>query len=357
MKAEKSNWSSWRIIDIELADLGSSDVAEFSIRYRSSEPTILIYRLKELPWIGVAKCAPLNFMLWATELSGHLQHVDERRWVEPIHNEKSIYDAFRRDLKRAKISKKEVPYQLLGPYCQWGSYLGKSSLAFDGISIGMFRVAGTLAPSEYKDKLIDFYTKQLVQLGRFAFFPASEGEESKERPTSETLRKGYLDARLWRHPLRKDYRGEDERQQLLAHRCEEVKQVIRHLEADNDWDLSLHYHDAVRPGPTFLVERYDLSYKGVRVNVGPDEFPDTQMDVELYALRARLIRLLAWPNFYRSVDSLGIWQEIENLQKRGELLATQSSPYNFVEEILAFKREMEERYPVLLENPLKGLGE
>jgi len=31
-------------------------------------------------------------------------------------------------------------------------------------------------------------------------------------------------------------------------------------------------------------------------------------------------------------------------------------PYDLVEEMLLFKQEMEERYPVLLENPIAGLA-
>lgn len=338
-------YSSWRIVSIDLEDIGSLDIEDFSQRFRCEQPTLLVYAFKELPWVGVAKCAPLNYMLRATEIEGNGQFDKEYEWVTSLLEDKSVYDAFRRELKRAGISRNAVPRVLLGPYCQWGAYLGKSSLAFrtGTATIGQFRVSGRVVPVSFKESLIAFYTRQLAQFGYHAFWPAEEGEEESEETHIWFNNRlvGYKDASVLLHPTTASNPDSADRLRAIDGRFEEVKALVQRLERGEHWAYSLHYHDAVRPPPTLMLKTFF-----------PD-FPKTERDIELYGYRARLIRLLGWPSLYNSVRSRECFDSVTTLAEGP--LAT-SKPYSFVEEILGFKAEMEARYPVLLENPLANLG-
>ena len=375
MESQKKPNTHWQIIETDLTEIGNADLKSFTARFRSDEPTLLIYRLKQLPWTGVAQCAPLNHMLWATE-GMTSQLYSSFSWSNKLNNDKAVYDAFCRELKMAGISRKAVPGDLFRYYTYYDSYLGKSSLGFKLFGMGQFRIAGYLLPNEYAGKLISYYEKQLQEFDNFAFLPAVEGLEFDEPHDIEAGKKGILSAKLWHHPLRSDYSNEMERLVELEIRSDLISEMIQKLESGRKVDLPLHYHDAIRPATWFALGRSKkILWEGNHYWLRAEEFPDTALDVNLYGLRAKLIRILAWPSFYFSVESRlenwsllsGIKHELDDglsnpdycvdeINKLRETLNNkQAITYNFIDEIYAFKKEMEARYPVLTDNPLSGL--
>ncbi len=361
------SWSRWQVREVDLAEIGPIDFESFSARFRSDEPTLLVYHLRDLPWVGVAKCAPLNHMLWATEFDGLGQFRTQRAWSAPLARDKVVYTAFRRELRRARIRKSAIPWELLGPYAHWGAYLDENpSLSFKLTWFGRYRVWGSIAPITFKDALVEFYSRQIQQFGRYAFWPAPEGSEedsNDDRPIQANLT-GYLGARLWKHPTRFTHTSESERREALLPLRDELKRVIARLEAGEEWNLPLHYEDVIRPAPMFLLvgepmpATDDPALGAIALAMGNfvDSGARTALDAEVCCYRARLVRLLAWPSLYRSTfGDDPMFREGLIRQARAPHFAG-AMPYDLVEEMLLFKQEMEERYPVLLENPIAGLA-
>jgi hypothetical protein len=143
----------------------------------------------------------------------------------------------------------------------------------------------------------------------------------------------------------------------------ELRELIPRLEVGEEWDLPLHYTDAVRPGPYFevggsLAPPTDDPRRAAVAAVMENLFanrPSARADAELHTLRARLVRLLGWPNMYDAVRSIpDFWNGLLRLGQ--DPLFSDPMPYDIVVELLAFKQEIEERYPVILENPLAEPG-
>lgn len=76
----------------------------------------------------------------------------------------------------------------------------------------------------------------------------------------------------------------------------------------------------------------------------------TALDAEVYGYRARLTRY----RFLASPLWGAPWTSVARAAR--EPLSAHPSRYDMAVELLSFGAEMEQRYPVLLENPLAGLG-
>ena len=53
----------WSVMEVTLADIANLDLYQFTNKFRSDKPVLLLIRFKYLPWTSVVKCAPVNMLL------------------------------------------------------------------------------------------------------------------------------------------------------------------------------------------------------------------------------------------------------------------------------------------------------
>ena len=368
---KESLFKNWSVTEVTLADIANLDLYQFTKKFRSDKPVLLLIRFKHLPWTSVVKCAPVNMLLWGVKgISINL--MDSFCWTNGLEDNKAIYDAFCHELKNAKISKTDVPFNLLGYYVHYDSYLGKHSLRFKGGFLGEFRLSGHLIPNEYVDDLISFYNQQLNQFGELSFLPLEEGLDDV---LAEQLRSS-IGKGIFSHPTTMDYEDEAELTSALNRQCDLVSKLISDISAGASIEAGIAARDMLCPSISYSTRRSEkILLNGRDYWMMNSFFPSKPLDVKLFGLRAKLIRLLGWPILYYSLSTMfDNWQQLLGLSTELQTRRSESHyceielaslinaidnravvEFNFVEELLAFKSEMESRYPVLIADPLPAL--
>ena len=371
MAIKESLFKKWSVTEVTLADIANLDLYQFTNKFRADKAVLLLIRFKCLPWTSVIKCAPVNMLLWGVERVS-INLMDSFGWTDGLEDNKEIYDAFCRELKNAKISKKAVPKNLLGYYVHYDSYLGKHSLRFKGGFLGEFRLSGHLIPNEYVDDLISFYNQQLDQFGELSFLPLEEGLDDV---LAEQLRSS-IGKGIFSHPTTMDYEDEAKLTSALNKQCDLVSKLIGDISAGSSIEAGIAARDMLCPSISYSTRRSEkILLNGRDYWMMNSFFPSKPLDVKLFGLRAKLIRLLGWPILYYSLSTMfDNWQQLLGLSTELQTRRSESHyceielaslinaidnravvEFNFVEELLAFKSEMESRYPVLIADPLPAL--
>ncbi|MDQ1314312.1 MAG: hypothetical protein QG662_421 [Pseudomonadota bacterium] len=111
----------------------------------------------------------------------------------------------------------------------------------------------------------------------------------------------------------------------------ELKRSVERLEAGMDYDVELA--PITRIKALLCISGGDLS--------------EAVYTVEILSYRARLVRLLGWPIYFRKVQ-----QDLPKLREQWpELVDGKSPPYDPIHELECYHAEMLVRFPVLGENP------
>jgi hypothetical protein len=301
---------------------------------------LLVYRLGKLPWTGIAKVAPLEQALCGLaditpQVFGSLYD-----WSELRVREEATYKAFVAEMKLHGMGVDDISTSFFSPYASFSGFGNNAGRRFGRKErpLGLHRFGAVLVENASAGPFIDFYHRQLSEFGRLAFIAAPEGSD-KERGADSA----DVDLSLFRH-LPRDHAGSDKMHEgVLQNARNALVSAVERLERGDSLDLRLRYQDVVRP-PISL----GLTHRG--------EFgsPSSAMEEEVYLLRAKFLRMLAWPQTY---SKLVFCMEDIN---RG--LSEGVGKLNFLKVFSDAIREcvvaLETRYPVLLSNPLsteKGL--
>lgn len=325
----------WRIEEVRLSDVARLDIADFSSRYRSAEPSLLLCRLGGLPWICAIKAAPLDHALCA--LDGTTSALDQAlaSWSDGCMDLARFAD-FREALASAGLDVEHAPRRLISPV-DWSRVCGKKWLGRYGKkepNRGESRLYGTVFPMQSIDDAISYFSRQLEQFAEHAFVSAAEGIELTSNLPSLQVSIPPPMVQLFSHVRRHIVRDELKREKLLEDLKKELEVAVRRLEHGEKWQPDIFYTYRIRP-PTFF-------YISAGVNTS---YPGSELEAEIYGLRARFIRLLGWPQMY---DSVRVDMQIfkEQCTTSGVLVR---SKYDVVTELAAYLGNMEARYPVLKE--------
>jgi len=344
--------SKFSIREVCLKDFARINLGVFTERYRGDNPVLLLYEMSCLPWTGIVRCAPANKALCAMADDYPALANSIYWWTAEQVGSRRVYDSFVREIEEAGTSLDEAATEIFGDYVNWGGYGGeKKNLPGFGENqplLGMHRISSHLVPIEALERFIQYYQRQLTQFGEHALIEAVEEAEyfNKLYPYNS------YEAQMHDHEFMKIFIGmprarcwdDDAYQKELAKIKEQLLDALNTIARFGKFDLKVHYKYVVRPGANFRVGEINWN----TVFVGAEK--------EIFLLRARLVRKLAWPQLYHDVKSAcdDIEAKIDAAKSAPAGLLDLEFLQNLLHELALCREAIEYAYPVILEDPLLG---
>ncbi|MCU0841461.1 MAG: hypothetical protein MUC79_07055 [Thiobacillaceae bacterium] len=334
----------WVWHEVPLREIGqSATFRQLGQRYGQHRAVGLITRLEALQgFVVVNLLAPRNAAFWAVCRRdallpwepGHLG----KSGLQPDAKTKKL---FVQDLRKASVKVTDPTVNLFGGFWRFFPSSSRALPGFseDGVSVEMDRFISLACSEAMLPRLIAHLESEARQFEDFGFFAIDDhvGLRSPDYIGEETQPYHYL-FRRW---LLTGY-DEKPRAAWLQELCSQLERAVARVDAGDNLDIPIAPIHFIRPAASFLLAGKDMG--------GRDEVGDATCRLIL-SLRARLVRALAWPVFYENVClvlSASSGGEPRRLDGYGRF-----EPYDVVAELEEYKREMEQRYPCLLENPLR----
>lgn len=339
---------------ISLSDLEILDIADFNNRFRMQEEiSISIYEIGAV-YAGIVVAAPIDKALCAIENMLNIE-ADALAWSSSRPFDEKEFDLLNSEFRKQGVSKGKLnPAFFLGlatrPYLVKGKY--KKLLDSSGAWLGDFRFVSQVVPSSLIGRTVDFYRNAISQFGEMTVVGAAEGVEKEEYEDAWSYNFDHFDplclfVKPKAHALRE---REHEKKNLVF---DSLAAAISSVENEGSLPWSLHYKHVVRP-PLSMPYGFD--------NAKPNIDDWGKFEFEVFALRARLIRLLGWPQFFGRVagqfdNREGVWtlnKRFLDDSRRDQLWASMKDvkcSYDPIAELDAYICEMTERYPILLDSP------
>lgn len=333
--SQSFNWQ-----ELPLKEVGKfSTFRQLSKRFRRQNAVGLITRLEALQkFVVLNLLSPQNSAFWGVRsdvliISGydHLEKAGLRRDIE-------TRKLFLKDLRKASVKLSDPAIHLFSGYMGYFPSSTRTLPGFseDGVTVDHYRFISLACSEGALPHLISHLDKQVEQFGDMAFFAV---DDCINLPPDH-----YVDKTPFRYLFRRwvysDSNGEGRKIWFEELKSELELQVAR-VSMGDKLNTPLSLEELVRPSASFvLMDKYTGWY---------DEIGD-EICRTIISLRARLVRKLGWPVFYSDVCQAlepGINGEPRRIDTYGRL-----EPYDIVEELEKYKREMEQRYPCLLERPL-----
>lgn len=284
----------WERLDIQMADLGPRlMMSEFSQKFRSKDPRLLVYEAHQLGWRGFVACAPWNTALAALDVFGRILSPSLIRWGQRIINDLATYKRFESAIRQASIRKDDVPKTLFWPYAGFGAYVNgaKRSFGTKSPSIDYLRVSGWLISAERSADFELFLDEIIRAAGEWAFCRAEEGAKTAGRDRS------FLSdsPSLLGAPLALQDETSSIRVSRLMKLLSDLSMAIEGLSVRAQHEFDASYHEIVRP-------RVDLFANAS--GFGQESSFD-KLTEEVIIKKIALAQELGWPTFYSSfADSL-----------------------------------------------------
>lgn len=337
----KESWS-WE--EVKLAELGSYN--KFRLLYERfcrHGPIGLITHLDAMSEVVLLNVlAPKDAAFWSvcrpslTVANG--AYIGEQGFL----NDPVIKRAFQRDLRLAGVRQTDPSFHLFrGLECLMS---GKRNVVpwFDGASLGStyrHRFSSFAFREDVLPRVRAFLESEAAQFGDLAFFAVDNRVGLYWSDNHAELRDPwqYL-FRRWRLP------GFDSDARALWWRDldQRLAYAVEMASAGAVFDVPLPMQHIVSPGLSFFL--------GTEMVGGVDEVSEPVCR-SILSHRARLVHLLGWPAFYDDVCRT-LAQSSEGEPRTIDTYGC-LEPYDIVTELEEYKREMERRYPCLLENPLR----
>lgn len=284
----------WERHQIKLGDLGPNlTTRDFSVKFRSKAPTLLVYDLDSLGWRGLVIGSPLNTAFAGLDVLARMVSPALIRWGETRIDDPVIYKHFEDALREAQIKKDEAPTTLLWPYGNFGAYVNETRKSFGtkATALGDFRVAGWLLPKDASARFEELLNAVLVASNDWAFCGADEG--------AKNLRPGEADLTRLPFMLGSPLLISGEAPAARAHRLSAMSDALGKVEENllvtlpSEFDAS--YHNIVRP-------RLDLFANASGFG---QELLFEDSDETVILKRIRIVEKLSWPTFFVAIsDSL-----------------------------------------------------
>lgn len=332
----------WDWVEVSIEELGKyrafGDVTQ---RFRGSDPVGLITKLDGLrDFVALNLLAPVNSAFWSVArysvFSGVYEHLVRSGCKQ---NDKK---KFIKDLRAAGIKLTDPAIRLFDLYTSFfpSSTNKVPGFSHDGISTPeACRLVSTGCHISLLPKLLSHFEREIENYDRFSFFVLDEILSLGSPLHYDKLNLSAYMFRLWQpHPDMTD----EERQRWRLGIIAELEYAVDKVSAGEAMDRPIEPIIIIRPCPSFALRGQESSLKSREI-----DNPEAR---KIISLRARLIRLLAWPIFYDDVVSvLSTDANIHSIDAYGEF-----EPYDVKSELETYKENMEDRYPCLLEQPYTG---
>ena len=330
---------SWEIQRIDLSDFLNIDAIELRHRFRSDRPKLLIYSLSKLSWSGIVRVSPVDNALCALADIYPAVFKAQYKWTSSVVDDLAVYKNFCADLKAAGLSRHTIPWELFGNYVQWGAYAGSDRRGFcrDAPFMGLHRVSSFLVPNGCIDAVVDYHQSQLEQFASHSFVPAPEGQDRGGGYGSGDDEK----TRILQHIHRMRLPDETSLRSALEDICGSLRGALDRIDSGLTFEWDVHYKHIARPPAQFRLMDFEPSDK------------NKDLEQEIFLLRAKLVRQLAWPQLYGTVHA-----QLKALDDFSQTAAPESREFidQLSDELQGFLSVVEDRYPVILANPLEEIA-
>lgn len=316
----------------------------FASTFRSNRPVLLVCPVRSLPWVVIVRAAPIDHALLCAEVTNQWFDGETGEWAGRQLAQASVRRRFFRELEASGFALDAVPVCLMDNMDGRGGvyFRGRSiNLSRFGPDLGRYRVRGDVWPTAILDHLLDYFNARLREAGPMAFHPADEADDRIFPVAGMRPWFPVDDALLFAHPLSGPtplpFQLEPlQRQAWLQEAIRRSQAIVDHLESGGVWEHAIHYTDLFKIFPAFPV-RDALTAEG-------------DADLRLFRLRAKLVRLLGWPQMYWSVVNLGEWARSELDRPVAATAAIEGRVAGFREalgELDDYLQDMLRRYPLL----------
>lgn len=329
---------SWH--ELPLKEIGQfSTFRQLSQRFRQQNAVGLITRLEALQgYVSLNLLAPRNAAFWGVRTDSIVMSMDfhlEKTGLARAADGKKL---FLRDLRKASVKLSDPAIHMFSSYERYFPSRTRTLPGFseDGVTVDYFRFVSLACSEDALPHLISHLDLQVEQLGNMAFFAIDDcinldpGHYIDKTPFQYLFRRWVLTdpcaerRKAWWEELKT-----------------ELEYQLSRVVAGDHLNVPLSPAHFIRPGLSFYLADAAVG--------GYDEIEDPACR-SIISLRARLIRELGWPVFYDEV-CLMLASEYIGEPRRVDFYGI-LEPYDVVSELEEYKREMEQRYPCLLENPL-----
>jgi hypothetical protein len=320
----------WSQIEVEAKDLAGQTFESLTAMYRGDKPLVLITDLMHLKGYTVLNVfAPIHASFWSAPGESRRACSDS---VAHLFGSATARELFMKDLRHAKIRKTDPQLRLFHAYAQrlkvaGGSVpnLGEGRLNY---SEG-WRFASIGVPTQLKQAALALLEREVCEFGKHAFFRIDESVR-----LTDPRRRSSVGSFLFHNIDLLSFSTPADRAQVKQEVLAELKWVVKRLEDGTPFDTPIE--------PIWMIKGQVGFYlmPAMGQNAPDSEDPISK---EIFAYRARLVRLLGWPHQYHSVV-----RALAGFREQAEDLKLDSfSPYDVVVELGAYIDDMRRRYPVL----------
>ena len=329
---------SWH--ELPLKEVGQfSTFRQLSQRFRQQNAVGLIIRLEALQgYVSLNLLSPRNAAFWGVRTNSLMRSVSSHLEKTGLARTADAKKLFLKDLRKASVKLTDPAIHMFWNYKDYFPSRTRTLPGFseDGVTVDHYRFISLACSEGALPHLISHLYKQVEQFGDMAFFAV---DDCINLPPGH-----YVDKTPFRYLFRRwvysDSNGEGRNNWFEELKSELELQVVR-VSMGDKLNTPLSLEELVFPSASFvLMDKHTGWY---------DEIGD-EICRTIISLRARLVRQLGWPVFYSDVCQAlepGFNGEPRRIDTYGRL-----EPYDIVEELEEYKREMEQRYPCLLERPL-----
>jgi hypothetical protein len=322
------------VVDIEYTPEYCGDMRSLLRSLHKDHVRVLRYRYRELPWTSLAVVAPAGFAFSAFPAFG-LGLQCERKWCEGQRRE-AVVGALKREFRQLGFGREQIPNPWVGSFSRWRVWAPNFSA--DPLFVQSFAM-----PRETEEAMIALLQRMhdsLPETGCVRLPLDFRKQRRNDRRLYEPIDYPW---ELMRNGFAGEYAPTAEGARETVERalfC--LKASVAALENGCAPPYDMDWLSASRL--TFRLRR-----ASVYATVYPEYFP--QWDL-CDAYRARLIRLLRRPEQW--------YMNAENVNRIKESLALRPPvaelPYQIVEELCGYDREVVESYPWLEETPYRMAG-
>jgi hypothetical protein len=329
------------VIQVAMVDVTVQSAEEFlKLSYRQEEAVILRCAVPSLSHTSVIICSPLNHYFCALrEYPVFARALNDYTAATLIPSD-TFYKGLMAEARMNRIKKDTFPRGLFAPYAYWGAY-GASMHGAIGKDFNSFtlqeRVRSCFVPDAAVDRVIQHWINQLEAFGQDSFYVAKEELNQllgspgfSEVPDNSKI--PYQSPDLY--ALTRNVFPNPEHEGLAMARLREI--VSKLEQADRD---------VIKLFPLHMVK----SSPSVYLNLAKHSFPGLAWERAI--LRSKVVRLLGWIWHYPSIATQLAGLKEKRLQFGDERDAVFGS---IVSELETYLLEMEQKYPIILENPLNG---
>jgi hypothetical protein len=327
-------------LDIDLRCLAGVSEEDLRSRYSSDSAVALVASLDDIGWVNLVLLSPRGTAFRAVGRGYPAFENDLLNWQGRAFDTYLAPEEFLRAWKHQGVSKANIPIWLVGIGLSGDAVPAFRNIGSKSIVVPRGRVVSLLFLGERLNAVLDYFSAQIREFEAISFVKIPEsfdldGLGSKLTPQLTEVRDN-LDAQVFGAvPPRKEFVS---RLPVIAGSLE---QSIEQLESGREVSFPVSVECLLRPPISFPRSHWSARLTPTASILDPE------LEDAINGMRARLVRLLAWPNAFTSA-------QIQNKHHNASLKSVPvvGNPRFDVDlEIRSFLDEVVGQYPVVARSP------